>query len=69
MILPQSIRQGDTGRCDQNGLGGAEKWTSVSPCRQRGGVGGARVGQRGLRGVGGSGGGLGLVGGAGGGGG
>jgi hypothetical protein len=34
MISPQSIRQGDTGRCDQNGLGGAEEWTSVSPCLQ-----------------------------------
>jgi hypothetical protein len=31
MIFPQSIRQGDTGRCDQNGLGRAEKWISVSP--------------------------------------
>ena len=35
MIFPQSIRQGDTGRCDQNGLSCAEKWTSVSPCRGR----------------------------------
>ena len=32
MISPQSSRQGDTGRCDQNGLGCAEKWTSVPPC-------------------------------------
>jgi len=32
MIFPQSIRQGDTGRCDQIGLGRAEKWTRVSPC-------------------------------------
>ena len=31
MISPQSIRQGDTGRCELKGLGGAEKWTSVSP--------------------------------------
>jgi hypothetical protein len=31
MISPQSIRQGDTGRCDQNGLGRAEQWTSLSP--------------------------------------
>ena len=33
-MFPQSIRQGDTGRCDENGLGSAEKWTIVSPCRQ-----------------------------------
>jgi hypothetical protein len=32
MILSHSIRQGDMGRCDQNGLGCAEKWMSVSPC-------------------------------------
>jgi hypothetical protein len=32
MVFPQSIRQGDSGMCDQNGLGCAEKWTSVSPC-------------------------------------
>ena len=32
MISPQSIRQGEAGGCDQNGLGIAEKWTSVSPC-------------------------------------
>jgi hypothetical protein len=32
MIFPQSIRQGNTGRCDQNGISGAEKWTSVRPC-------------------------------------
>ena len=31
MIFPQSIRQGDTRRCDENGLGRAGKWTSVSP--------------------------------------
>jgi len=31
MISPLSIRQGDAGRCDQNGLGCAEKWTSASP--------------------------------------
>ena len=31
MIFPHSIRQGDTERCDRNGLGRAEKWTSVSP--------------------------------------
>jgi hypothetical protein len=31
MIVPQSIRHGDTGRCDQNGLGRAETYTSVSP--------------------------------------
>jgi hypothetical protein len=32
-ISPQSIRRWATGRSDQNGLGCAEKWTSVSPCR------------------------------------
>jgi hypothetical protein len=32
MIFPQSISQGNTGRCDQNGLDGAEMWTSVRPC-------------------------------------
>jgi hypothetical protein len=37
MIFSQSIRQGDKGRCGQNGSGGAEKWTSVSPCRTRDG--------------------------------
>jgi hypothetical protein len=26
------MKQGDTGRCDQTGLGGADKWASVSPC-------------------------------------
>ena len=31
MIFPQSIRQGDTGRRDQNGFGCAEQCTSVSP--------------------------------------
>jgi hypothetical protein len=34
MIFPQSIRLGDTGRCDQNGLGSAEKWVSLSPWRK-----------------------------------
>ena len=34
MNFPQSIRQGDTGRCDQTGLSGAGKWTNLSPWRQ-----------------------------------
>ena len=32
MISPLSIRQGDMRTSDQNGLGRAETWTSVSPC-------------------------------------
>ena len=39
--FPLSIRQGATGRCDQNNLGSAEKWTSTSPCLE--GQGGAVI--------------------------